>query len=577
MKNKILALLLLLLFAAPCLVPAQASADTPAADTVYLIQPVDIFVDGGTIYAVDIIDDGKNTVIHQISADLTERKTYYLNGVTKKIYVDGVNLYAMQKDKILSLGIDRSSEVLAPGGTIDAAGIIDFTLSGGMIYFLTDKKLVEYNRETQTSKPINTTLTETKSVSSANGKVCFIYGETFMTYSDEEGFSDPETLANGADRVLGAGEEYVFFNSEKFVKRDGTALLSPGEGVTDAFFHNNYLLVLGGDKKISQYLYRDGAFEKVDGFGIGNDKVDREVPAAFDGFSFAHAEKYPTNILYEASKSLKPAPYKLLSAGDSFLILHYDGAESSPYHYVFYKGGFGWLEKGPKTGSVGYPNDENLALIGTEYKFIGQAVATAYIYSLPYYDDAGTFVVENVPKDTVINISDRYEGLTESNADWFYVSYEKDGKTKEGFVRQTLITNITVSPQTEVRRFTVNTDLNSRLGLFKDASLQTPMNDAGGNPILLSSGKQVSIISIDQNNVALAQVSVGGEKYIGYLDAEYLIEDGLTNYLALGLVLGILLVLGTVFFVIMAKRRKKHSVPPEDDPDPFQAEKTADK
>lgn len=570
MKNKYTAGALIL-FAALILLAAYPFPFAYAGEPldIYLVDPADIFVDGGMIYVTDIIDDGKNTAVHQISADLAARTTYFIDGVTEKISVSGINLYVMQKDKVLSFGIDRQSKLLTPGSEISAENVRDFLAVGGKIYILTDTEFIEHNLATKKRRTIYLGMQDTKSISLAGNKIFLLFGDTCMTYTDDEGLSQvdqfPETALHAA--LVGG---YVFYNGESVMDQSGGELLRPEKGIADLHFHTSLLYVLGGDKKITQYRYIDGAFVKVDGFVIGTDKVDNEVPgaAAIRGYTLATATKYPTNILYEASKSSRPAPYTLLTKEDSFLILHYEGMEESKYHYVLFKGSFGWLEK----ASADITGD-NIKVIDTAYKFSGQALTTAYIYSLPFYDDEGTFVIENVPKDTVFNITDRYENLTDTNADWFYVAYEKDGETRGGFVRQTLITNITLNPQTKVKRYTVNTNLTNELGLFTDAALTIPALDEKGEEIKLSSGKQVSVISIDADNAALVQVDIGGKKYIGYLDAARLIEDGLTSYLALGLILGILLILGTAFFVVMAKRRKKHAVAP-DEMDPFEAEKT---
>ncbi|HPG91954.1 MAG TPA: hypothetical protein PK675_00920, partial [Clostridia bacterium] len=244
---------------------------------------------------------------------------------------------------------------------------------------------------------------------------------------------------------------------------------------------------------------------------------------------------------------------------------HYEGMENSDYYYVFYKGGFGWLEK--STTDI---TTDKLHIYDTTYDFIGEAIATAYIYSLPYYDDNGTYAIENVPKGTVFTITDRYEKLADSNAEWFYASYEIDGITKYGFIRQSLITNLTLAPETKIERYTVNTDLTNQLGLYQDIDLSEPVTDGEGNPVVLTSGKQVSVISMDETT-AFVQVDVDGVKYFGYIDATKLIKDGLTNYIALGLVLGILVILGVVFFILMAKRRKKQPVAAEE-LDPFEEE-----
>ncbi|MDD4833018.1 MAG: hypothetical protein PHI78_05015 [Clostridia bacterium] len=567
--NRILAFLFAFILIVSAVYGGFAFADS-ALNTVYLVQPKDVYYDGGSIYVVDIINDGADTVIHQIKSDLTSRVSYYIDGVTEKISVDGLSLYVMQKDKIQLYGIDATTGTLANGVLIPAVNVKDFIVvkngTSTIVYYITDRYFYQYNISTKNLKRLYI-LTDIRSISYVNGKVAIIYGDTCMTYTDANGFDeDIITLSDGCEKAFSIGTYTYFYNGTTVYDQNANAVLNVENGIIETAVFGNYLYVLGNDKKILQYSHSDGVFTLVENFVIGDDKIDLLVPSDFTDFTYAYATGYPTNILYEASQSSNPASYKLLTDEDKFILLHYDGMEDSDYYYVFYKGAFGWLEKSAAEISV-----DKLHTYDTTYDFVGEAVATAYIYSLPFYDDNGTYAVENVPKGTIFTITDRYENLADSNAEWFYASYEIDGIVKSGFIRQSLVTNLSLAPETKITRYTVNTDLTNQLGLYEDIDLTEPVTDEAGNPVVLTSGKQVSVISMDETT-AFVQVDVDGVKYFGYIDATKLIKDGLTNYIALGLVLGILVILGVVFFVIMAKRRKKHVVIQEE-MDPFEAEK----
>ena len=567
--NRILAFLFALILIFSTVYGGFAFADS-TLNSVYLVQPKDVFYDGGSIYVVDIINDGTDTVIHQINSDLTSRVSYYIDGVTEKISVDGISLYVMQKDKIQLYGIDSVVGTLVEGMVINAVNIKDFVVvkngTDTIVYYITDKYFYQYNISTKNTKRLYI-LTDIRSISYVNGKIAIIYGDTCMTYTDANGFDeDIITLSDGCENAFSIGASTYFYNDTMVYDQNGNALLNAENGIVETAVFGNYLYVLGNDKKIIQYSHSDGVFTLVENFVIGDDKINLPVPTVFTGFTYAYATGYPTNILYEASQSANSASYKLLTDEDKFVLLHYDEMENSDYYYVFYKGAFGWLEK-----SAAEISADKLHIYDTTYDFVGEAVATAYIYSLPFYDDNGTYAVENVPKGTVFTITDRYENLADSNAEWFYASYEINGIIKSGFIRQSLVTNLTLAPETEITRYTVNTDLTNQLGLYEDIDLTEPVTDEAGNSVVLTSGKQVSVISINETT-AFVQVDIDGVKYFGYLDATKLIRDGLTNYIALGLVLGILVVLGVVFFVIMAKRRKKHVVIQEE-LDPFEEEK----
>ncbi len=563
--KKILALLvaLIMVFSSIFVVVYYTSATEMTANNVHLVNPIDICVNENGIYIIDQVEiDGKPyTALHHISSNLETRKTYYIEGKIEKMYTEQIQFYFMQKanpdvtndvNKILNAGFDKDNDKFLFSDPLKLNDMLDFAYENGVMYILYPTTIV---RKT-TSGDINvvTNLVDAKSILLVNSVLYVTYDNSFMSYSVKDGIfspSTPKSLPTGYANMTSIDGKMYFYNDNSVVDQDGKVLFTCKEGIVSVKVYNDIMYVINRENKVVQYHYDEDKATYVvveDAKVLGVTQVDSVVPSKYIDYTVATATGYPTNIMYEATKSNNSVSYKILGANEKFLILDYEGSDVSPYYLISYQGKFGWLEK---------TESNRLNAIDSNISASGITTSTAHVYSLPFLDDNGTYSFDTLNKGSKLTLLKKIVGLSETNNEWYYCSYKDGDKVKSGFVRTSMVTDYkdTVKGNEVVGRYTVNPKLTNQLEVYSNKDLTSVTLDENNNPLTLKAGANVVVIEMT-DTYAQIQVTLNDKLYYGYVNSSNLIKQGLTDYTAFGLILLLLAVLLTVFVVIMNKRKK---------------------
>lgn len=339
----------------------------------------------------------------------------------------------------------------------------------------------------------------------------------------------------------------------------------------DVTSNATYFAILNSNNQMQIYLL-DGEKRGESKGEIGSDQVSTAVPSTFTGFTLAKSTGYPTNIVYK-TKDNKTSVESILTKDDvgEFVILNYDGCESSSYYYVFVSGRFGWIKKSDSaTITNGTIVDEKIAVISTKvsdkvtYSAKFNTLGKVYVYDLPSSNDGIRNKLDEVSqsgsamKDVTI-----LQQFRENDVTWYYVEY---GTNARGFVKSSDVGYFTatlVTPIDAVLDKQINASLFNAVTLHmtRDLSPDTVMTYDGTNPVKLYSGDWIKVIEVDeQAGASLIQVvSTDGTTTYGWVESSRLIEtDQITTNAIVGFsAFGFAVILAIVFMTVFIKRKKK--------------------
>lgn len=265
-----------------------------------------------------------------------------------------------------------------------------------------------------------------------------------------------------------------------------------------------------------------------------------ELPAL--DFYAAEISGYPSNRLYPADitiggEIINDGEILEILAGEKVLV--FKTSENEKFAYVLYKNKFAAI----------YNNSLKL-IHETVPAYQAKVILNrSKIYSCPSIFKYGensehSFTTGEIEKSTVINVLGEIElyGVT-----FCYIEY---GDNKSGYINKAEISDhdkiVPIDPKFG------KIDCNGKIPLYKDKSTSSE------HLTMLSNKQKIKIIE-SGNDFCYIEVEISGE--VGYVETQYVLEDGLTKFQKMGLwlflsalLLAVVAILLRVFFV---KRRKK--------------------
>ena len=597
--KKLLCISICLLFICVALVPAVVFATSNTAeDIIYFLNPTAIMVVGDNLYVSDKIEDGKSVILHYDVAgnEPQLQEMHEVAGVVTNLAAkQNSGLYAVFSDKVVEYDID-----LHEVNRWNVANIIDVTYG---VDALAPSGKTEYMlRHNDLGRIVNSTLQQQYQITNGIGCatidniIYYLYedsvtrckshnGQEHITPEDSLNQTDP-TSPNYYLKGYKAKGMFVWDGKIALFSDNDISYIAVGElscelapifsygtdKIVDVATHNGNLYILNDKNKIEVYKQKEaGEFEKSS--TIGSDELNQKEPTVsqFTSFTLVESKGYPTNIVFKTAGN--NSVDNIITDATSYIVIGYEGEESSNFYYVLLGDTFGWVKKSDNASSVA--DDERLTVVDTtvgdqDYSYKAKFISlnSVYVTALPrmaYYNSEGyvTTYEQSAQNKIEVNILQRF---VEGENIWYYVSFDYNGATQHGFVRdkdvKVYITTNKDNGLTAIGQRKINSALFSTVKVYNNGDPQTMTEenyayDADGKQIKLSSGTRVTVINIDDNGVAFIQIKKSN--VYGYVYADNLIETNkLTTNATVGItLLAVAIVLGITLLVVYLRRKKR--------------------
>lgn len=543
---------------------------------IHFVNPCDVFTYDSHVYVLDKVDDS-NSILHRFDYSGADRVSYSISGAYDKIYIDNDVVYLLTADRV-SWGTLSGNQYNQTGSFTDANTINakDFTYSSlcGIICLgESSVYVIQDNERINTRFDNDTVVSCVKQGTSLFVLTNLIVREFVIRNS---GISDAEndrvlssipslsgkTLQKALTFTLGTATYNCVSDLNYVFELNGNTLfgLLPSNSTNsiksfavDAINSTTLAVFeIQNDNKLYRYTYTKNSesfvLSESDRFVIGSDTIVQAAPSvsSINSFVLATSTGYPTNYIYKIGNDANSITEAVsLTHDEIFVILNYDGSNTSKYYYVLYGDKFGYIEKASGT-------DTKINSINTSVTSTAKSNA-AHLYSFPTIQDQ--YKIIGLPRDTDISIANIFEFNGET---WYYVNCSYQDTEYNGFVRATTVYNLTGGNYTaNVITKRANPAIGQQVAMYADIAFVLPSIDVEGNDIMLPVGTRVNVIKTE-NGISYVQVEKDGNYYFGYVDDSLLIQHGMTNYLALGLSLLIVAAALTIYLIIMIKRRKAH-------------------
>lgn len=602
--KKLLGLILCITLAVACLSPLTVTAFAAAADeeTVHFVNPTAMTVLGDYLYVADNVEENKCAVlIFDLRGEVPKQAgTYELDGTVINLACDGQNtLYAVCGGKIEELSVTGGT-VLTPNKTYDEGfteAIVDAaygknvgSASENTLYVYTATQMLRYDgTKFQQFATINK-LTDTKSCKFSGDYLYYLYGNkckrfSFVTFGDDESFENNLDLAGltpkGMTVVDGSVALYDEHNVYAIKQNDVQFGLAPlvlnydKASIADAESLNDKLFLLNSDHKIDIYVKNatSGAYEYGNAT-IGSDVVGKDVPTKYTDFTLVRSKGYPTNIIYKTKADT--GIDNLIDDADEFIVLGYDGDESSGYYYVLTDGKFGWVKKSQATATAA--TDAKLQIcdlkldngqVGYVTKF--NSLGGITVYTLPHHASATFTVTQTATEMKEVTVLKRFtEETADKTYNWYWVEY---GEGERGFVERSALGNFRVKPKTDEEIVPlgdrkINSTLFEAVTLYADKGMAETdaVYDEQDNLIKLYSGDRVTVISEEDGASFIMRQRNDGTRDFGWVSSDRLIGvHSITTNAIVGLSLLAFAVALTVTLLVVFTKRKKRLKKTTDD------------
>ena len=603
--KKLLCISICLLFICVALVPAVVFAANDVADIIYFLNPTALTAVGNNLFVADKIEDGKSVILRY---DVTGKEPllqdmYEVDGVVSNLASkENSGLYAILADKVIEF--DTSFEKI---NRWNIANVIDVAYGADA---LAQSGKTEWMLRTNELGRIGNNDTLQQQYQLANGIGCitidnvtyYLYKENGVlrckSYNGQE-HKIPDDSLNRADSTAStyylkgyaAKGMFVWDNKVALFTDNDVSYIAIGElscelapifnydeddsKIVDVATQNGNLYILNDKNKIEVYTQNDaGAFEKT--FTVGSDELNQNEPTVsqFTSFTLVESKGYPTNIVFKTTG--ENSVDNIITDAESYIIIGYEGEQNSNFYYVLLGDTFGWVKKTENAESVA--QDERLNIVDTkvsgdgfDYKAKFVSMNAVYVSSLPrqmfYNNENYRMQYEQSAKNKIeVKILQRF---TEGETIWYYVSFEYNGATQHGFVRdkdvKVYITTGNNDGIAAIAQRKVNSKLFSTVKVYNNGNPKTMTDenlayDENEKQIKLSSGTRVTLISIDDNGVAFIQIKKSN--VYGYVYANNLIPTNrLTTNATVGLsLLAVALVLGVTLTVVFLRRKRRKQV-----------------
>lgn len=607
--KKFVGITIALLLLVACIVPACAfAAGETTEGVIYLLNPTAIAIVGNRMYVADNIEQGKSAIL---SFDVSGNKPAFkyswdLEGNVVNLSAKGDDgLYAVFSDKVVEYSVGEDLTAVTTFNVKNAVNFIqgvdgeenteyyasaehlysnksnafwevtvgtlnnikDILFIGDNFYYLHGNegasKCQRWNGKQHASSPtdvINTKL----DISGYDARGLFVW--TTATDSFPAFFSDNEVcyveIANESCSVV------------PLLTHDGEA----NGTINDIAAAKETLYVLNSQHKIEIYKKNSisGKYESTT--TIGTETLPGEVPTQYTSFTLVESVGYPSNIIFktEGARSVE----NLVENATQYIVLGYEGDETSDFYYILFGDSFGWVRK---NGETSVESDSKLRVIDTTVgngsvtyttKFV--SLNAVYLAPLPresfLTEDYWTAYSQSASNRTQVTALQRF---TEGETVWYYVRYDTD---KYGFVKEQDLGNFHLSADlsdvTVVGQKKINATLFGTVYIYDNGEPETMTEDhlatdEKGDVVKLRSGQRVTVIDEFDNGTSLVQIAFGdGTNATGYVLTERLINvNALTTNAVFGLVAVCIALTLTIALTVVFVRRRKNRSKTEEKPD----------
>ena len=527
-----------------CLVLAlMVSAPVAAADgNTHFDNPVSVCADETGIYVAD--SGSEQSVIYRFGDSAEEIPAPAAVG---KIRVDGGKLYIMSADTLTVYDLAEKSRT-----TLTATGIIDFAVSGEYLYSVFSDG-IRRNEIASLGEVENLATEETRVVSDNSVSAVETQGQDIYYISDGkleiksgEIFKNPVRLSGQTD-IAADGQNIFVYDSAGLSLADveNSSLRNIHAfdfNVVDVFASDSTVYVInGGQFQVYVYNFDGQALTLTDEIYGSNEKDYPTEYPAIDSFADIGIYTAARDTYFYASSGTD-GWHGYIAAGSAVMALNsHDGFYYALYFNADGDALFGFVEAADMT-----------AVAQTEISAAKVTVTSnESLYTLPIESDlycltdgGNAVTISNTQNVTALCFITGFAGDR-----WALVSV--DGYS--GFIPANRLKDPPVTyPSYEVKI------ANPRVG----TSLSVYAEQSEDSAVLarIRSGEMLKVFRTE-NGWSLVQITVDGQETYGWAQNDYLINEGtMTDTVALGLALGIILLLCVgfaVFWKIRYNRYKK--------------------
>lgn len=525
-----------------CLVLAlMVSAPVAAADgNTHFDNPVSVCADETGIYVAD--SGSEQSVIYRFGDSAEEIPAPAAVG---KIRVSGGKLYIMSADALTVYDLAEKSRT-----TLTATGIIDFAVSGEYLYSVFADG-IRRNEIASLGEVENLATEETRVVSDNSVSAVETQGQDIYYISDGkleiksgEIFKNPVRLSGQTDMAADGQNIFVYDSaglSLADVENSSLRNIHAFDfNVVDVFASDSTVYVInGGQFQVYVYNFDGQALTLTDEIYGSNEKdYPTEYPAV-DSFADIGIYTAARDTYFYASSDTD-GWHGYIAAGSAVMALNsHDGFYYALYFNVDGDALFGFVEAADMT-----------AVAQTEISAAKVTVTSnESLYTLPIESDlyrltdgGNAVTISNTQNVTALCFITGFAGDR-----WALVNV--DGYS--GFIPANRLKDPPVTyPSYEVKI------ANPRVG----TSLSVYAEQSEDSAVLarIRSGEMLKVFR-SENGWSLVQITVDGQETYGWAQNDYLINEGtMTDTVALGLALGIILLLCVGFAVFWKIRNNRY-------------------
>ncbi len=607
--KKLFGIVVCLLMLACTFAPAAFAATTGSTShVIYFLNPTAIAAADGKLYVADNIENGSSVILcFDTSADAPAyRYTIDVTGNITNLSVKEDGLYAIFTDRVVEYA---TGETLTEQKTFNVQNAVDF-VSGvintdndnGEYYATKEQFFVKDPRKTDPSETDYFgqvgfgSQSDIKGMTSIGQYVYCLFnsdGNVVCQRIDGQVTRPASTTTDPLNKnanllasiqpapkgLFAYGQKVGIFSDDgiRFVEiaeSNSTVndLIAPADynvsergTISDAVADGDKIYVLNDQHKVEIFKKNNDKFQSE--AVIGTETLPVEVPSVdeLDSFTLVRCVGYPSNIVFKTNGEGSIA--ELIDDATEYIVLGYDGDESSDFYYVLVGDKFGWVKK--SDGATSPENDGKLRVVNTAVgegnltynaKFV--SLGTVWIRQLPRKSFPEIAFEQTASTRQNVTVLQRF---TEGDTVWYYIRYDGD---KLGFVEAKNIGNFYIQPAGEskvVGQRKINTSLFGTVTIYDNCVPETMTDehkavDSNGNAVAMHAGQRVTLVESYDNGTSLVYVDLGdGTNAAGYVQTENLIApQALTTNAVFGIsVTAVAIALAVVLTIVFVQRGKK--------------------
>lgn len=522
----------------------------------------------GTLYVIyeseavlyDVAADGSltqnaNTYTHITDATIGNKT---LVDVTVRLHTnDAKAIYVLYNDSIDLYVVDKDGKI-ETGSLLIKNGKSLF-YSEGYIYFISEVNNVSICQRIGSLGLIDRTYTAPANIAPTGG----------FSFKTEDGQTAIPALYNKTDIEFLQG---VGSDKANFATLNGNDDLT----VLDIAAVTSTVFVLDSNKQVRVYVKTTTENFKRTDIHVGSDTVSQSFPTdqtKFTAYTLARSKGYPTNIVYRTTDTATSIAKVEDKFDGTFIVLDYDGSKSCPYYYVLIGNKFGWVKKSSAEATPS--TDEKIAVISSKVndtvslKAKLSTLSNVYVYALPF-GEADNFTYTQSANDmTEVDLLQTFKQTTDKGVvTWYYISFDDEGTTRKGFVKQDDLGHFSVDPKStiglevEKSNLKINATLFEAVTVYATADMTQGAELYNANGIVkLYSGDRVFLVEKSEDGRAAMICILHKDNAVdyGWIDANRLINvNSITANTIAGLsFLGGAIILGILLLVVFKIKKKK--------------------